>query len=374
MRNETLADETGAPIEHRAPLIPEHAGALINMGVGVTVEESSHRVFPSEHYRAVGCTIVEAGSWTQAPAGTVIIGLKALPVMPPMLTHQHVFFGHAFKGQIGAQDLLDRFRRGGGELFDLEELTDAAGKRLTTFGFWAGYVGAALAVLQARGHITKFRRPMTKEALDALLRMKPGEDAPDPHADRALVIGARGRSGQGAQAALLTAGIAVTAWNRPETAGIADRRAEVLEHSILVNAIATRGSVPPFVLASEVDNPTRRLRTIADVTCDMNGELNALRDINTTTTSWATPVRHLQNLDVIAIDNLPSALPVEASHSFSTALSAHLPLWGRTDVSSPWHRALQVYRQFVPTRSFGQMRTAGISTLLPDVPQIGFAS
>ena len=38
---------------------------------------------------------------------------------------------------------------GGGALLDLEYLTDDHGRRLAAFGYWAGYVGAALAVLHA---------------------------------------------------------------------------------------------------------------------------------------------------------------------------------------------------------------------------------
>ena len=52
-------------------------------------------------------------------------------------------FGHAFKGQPAGQVLLQRFKAGGGTLLDLEYLVNAQGRRVTAFGYWAGFAGAA---------------------------------------------------------------------------------------------------------------------------------------------------------------------------------------------------------------------------------------
>ena len=69
---------------------------------------------------------------------------------------------------------------------------------MAAFGFWAGYVGAALAVLHHRGELERPLRATSRPELDALLR-----DGTGP--DRALVVGALGRSGRGAVEALATA-------------------------------------------------------------------------------------------------------------------------------------------------------------------------
>ena len=103
--------------------------------------------------------------------------------------HRHIFFGHAYKGQDGAADLLRRFQAGGGSLLDIEYLVDDNGRRLAAFGYWAGYVGAALAVLRRRGQLTPLE-PLSKSALDASLA---GGGPP-----KALVVGALGRCGRGA--------------------------------------------------------------------------------------------------------------------------------------------------------------------------------
>lgn len=140
--------------ERRTPVVPDDARRLVEAGVELTVEDSPQRVFPAREYEAVGARIAPEGSWVSAPAEAVVLGLKELPDRPTELRHRHIFFGHAYKQQPGAADLLRRFAAGGGELLDLEYLVDDDGRRLAAFGFWAGYLGAALAVLQHRGRLT----------------------------------------------------------------------------------------------------------------------------------------------------------------------------------------------------------------------------
>src|SRR5438046_2443624 len=62
---------------------------------------------------------------------------------------------------------------------------------------------------------------------------------------RALVIGAFGRCGRGAQAALAAAGIQPTCWGLEQTWKL--DRAALLEHDILINAVLITTPVPPFL-------------------------------------------------------------------------------------------------------------------------------
>ena len=129
--------------ERRVGLVPEGAEALMERGFRVTVEESPDRIIPIEPYREVGAEIVPRGSWREAPEEALIYGLKELPEDGAPLRHRHIMFGHAYKGQSAGQALLRRFKAGGGALLDLEYLTDASGRRVAAFGYWAGFVGAA---------------------------------------------------------------------------------------------------------------------------------------------------------------------------------------------------------------------------------------
>jgi saccharopine dehydrogenase (NAD+, L-lysine-forming) len=323
--------------ERRTPIVPSDARRLVEAGVTLTVEESPQRIFPVEEYEAAGCAVAAAGSWVSAPRDAVILGLKELPDEPGELTHRHIFFGHAYKRQPGAEALLRRFAAGGGRLLDLEYLVDDHGRRLAAFGFWAGYLGAALAVLQHRGRLTPPLTPTSQEELDATLRRADGDQE-----FTALVIGALGRSGRGARVALHTAGIEPTCWDLAETRDL-DRPA-LLAHDVLVNCVLATSPVPPFVRDQDLDDPARRLRTLCDVTCDVGSPLNVL-PVYDRTTDWTDPARRLRKeppLDLIAIDNLPSLLPRESSTDFSAALVLQLLEFG---AGGPWGRCLDRFHQ-----------------------------
>jgi saccharopine dehydrogenase (NAD+, L-lysine-forming) len=311
MRHETRQTE------RRAPIVPDDAGRLVERGVTVSVEESAQRVFPTEEYAAAGCRIVPAGSWAGADADEIIVGLKELPSLPAALVHRHVYFGHAYKHQEGARDLLGRFAAGGGLLLDIEHLVDSDDRRLASFGYWAGYVGAALAMLHFRGLLDAPLRPHDKEDLDRALRAQ----SADPAA-RVLVIGALGRCGQGAVDALAGAGLNATCWDLAETRVL--DRAVLLAHDIVVNTVRITRPSLPFLTHADLELPDRRLSVICDVTCDVTSACNML-PIYERVTTWPEPVLRLRGgerpLDIIAIDNLPSLLPKEASVAFSAELS-----------------------------------------------------
>lgn len=321
-----------AATERRAPIAPADARSLVAAGIAVTVERSPQRVFDTAEYAAAGCDIVEPGTWPSAAPETVVVGLKVPDGSSRALRHRHVFFGHAYKGQRDAHVLLRRFAEGGGILLDLECLTDDTGRRVAAFGFWAGYVGAALGVLQARGRLRGPLRAMHRTELDAMV----AHASPDPM--RVLVVGALGRCGGGARAALAVAGITPTCWDVDETRRL-DRSA-ILAHDLLVNGVLVTEPGEALLRPGDLDDRARRLSLISDVTCDVTSDCNLL-PVYDRPTDWAEPVRRLRAappLDLIAIDNLPSLLPREASAAFSADLRPHLlTLTGWTPV---WQRAL----------------------------------
>ncbi|MGW0664063.1 saccharopine dehydrogenase [Streptodolium elevatio] len=325
--------------ERRAPLVPEDAARLVDRGVRITVEESPQRVFPLSDYADAGCDTAPAGGWPTAADGTYILGLKELPGEPAELRHRHIYFGHAYKGQPGARELLARFTTGGGALLDLEYLTDGGGRRLAAFGYWAGYVGAALAVLHRRGTLEVPLRSLDREELDARLRAGAGDGTGGVADGDALVIGALGRSGRGACDALETAGVSPLRWDLAETRNL--DRDTLLGADILVNTVLTTHPVPPFLRPADLDAPGRRLSVIADVTCDVGSECNVL-PVYDAVTDWEHPVRRLRDggrpVDLVAIDNLPSLLPAEAARAFSADLWPVLASLGSDDPA--WARCL----------------------------------
>ncbi len=339
------------PNEERVGLTPEGAATLLAAGLQVTVEESRQRAIPIDGYRAAGCAIAPEGSWRTAPAEALIFGLKELPADGTPLTHRHILFGHAFKGQPAGAVLLGRFRAGGGALYDLEYLLDDSGRRVAAFGYWAGYAGAAVAVkcwaAQARGGICG---PLTRHAgrqalLDDLARDLAGV-AERPNV---LVIGALGRVGTGAGDLCAALGLPVTCWDLAETAH-GGPFPEVLAHGIFLNCILARPGCPVFVPAG-AGTAARALRVIGDIACDPTSDFSPIK-VYDRATDWAAPALRVHDappLDVTAIDNLPSLLPVESSQDFAAQLLPHLAALDRID-QGVWGRARDEFDRHVGGR------------------------
>ncbi|MEQ3673382.1 saccharopine dehydrogenase [Pseudophaeobacter sp.] len=338
------------PNEDRVGLTPEGAKALMSGGIKVTVEESAVRAIPLQGYIDAGCEIAAENSWPSAPADAIIFGLKELPEDGTPLPHRHIMFGHAFKGQHSGKALLDRFAAGGGTLYDLEYLVDEAGRRVAAFGYWAGYAGAAVTLkswcAQQRGDICG---PVgVYPGKDALLAELNAElKAVQADVPTAIVIGAMGRVGTGAADLCEAMGITVTKWDMAETAS-GGPFPEILQHDLFLNCIFARPGTPVFVPA-EALSAARKLTAIGDVACDPDSDYNPV-PIYDQATSWEAPALRVASdpvMDVMAIDNLPSMLPVESSHDYAGQL---LPsLLTLADLKSGvWGRAEATFREFVP--------------------------
>ncbi len=317
------------PNESRSPITPNTAQQLVAQGCQVSVERSDKRVFPDEEFATAGCRIVTQGSWGDAPHHAYIIGLKELPDADGDLRHRHIYFGHAYKGQPGATKLLQRFHRGGGTLLDLETLADDHGRRVAAFGYWAGYAGAALALascrLQAQGkHLAALSPFDSQDGLNQFVQACLGRERDSLlRRSNCLVIGARGRSGQGAIECLEQHGCQISAWDLEETAK-GGPFSEINHHDILVNCVLLSTATPPFVSPESLGH-SPRLRTIADVSCDPHHIHNPLPIYNQHT-SFHQPSQLIQGqqIRIISIDNLPSLLPRESSEDFAGQLLPHL--------------------------------------------------
>lgn len=331
--------------EERVGLTPDGARALLDAGLKVTVEQSSVRAIGIQGYIDAGCDIAPENAWPSAPADAIIFGLKELPEDGTPLIHRHIMFGHAYKGQPSGKILLDRFKAGGGTLYDLEYLVDEAGRRVAAFGYWAGFAGAAVSLkcwaAQQHGNICAPVGVFAgKDAMLADLRSTlDSTNVPRPNA---IVIGALGRVGTGASDLCAEMNVDVTKWDMQETAS-GGPFPEILQHEIFINCILASPNTPVFVPAS-AKTDAGALKVIGDVACDPDSEYSPIKVYDRTTT-WDAPALRVNDtppLDVTAIDNLPSMLPVEASKDYAgQLLSSLLTL---TDLKTGvWGRANEVF-------------------------------
>jgi saccharopine dehydrogenase (NAD+, L-lysine-forming) len=249
-------------------------------------------------------------------------------------------------------------------LYDLEFLTDEDGRRVAAFGYWAGYAGAAIAVLSwahqqlhpetAQGPVPVFdSAPALAHHVKST--MESSLCANDGRYPRIIVIGALGRCGKGAVDFCLTIGIpeeSILKWDLAETSH-GGPFSEVVESDIFINCVYLSSTrIPPFVTFESLSVPGRRLRVICDVSCDPNSENNPI-PVYSSYSSFENPTvptsgkLDAPELRVIAIDHLPTLVAREASDEFSRLLLPSLLTLDRRESEGVWKRAEQTYRDKV---------------------------
>jgi len=318
--------------EQRVGITPDGVSQMLAAGHRVTVENSSCRAMPFSTYQKTGCALADDGEWMDAPDDAIIFGLKELDPNGPVLRHRHIMFGHAYKGQADGPALLQRFRDGGGSLYDLEYLTNDDGRRVAAFGYWAGFAGAAVGIMvwvaQQSGRQGPQSVEVYRDRAALVEHLKQGLDKVFVNgAERpsAIVVGALGRVGSGACDLFEAFNMSVTKWDIDET-------------------ILAAPGVPVFVPKSAL-TIERKLTVVADVSCDPSSDYNPI-PLYDQASSFYDPMTRVFDgpppLDVTAIDNLPSMLPLESSEDYAAQLLPSLLALDDME-SGVWGRARKIF-------------------------------
>jgi saccharopine dehydrogenase (NAD+, L-lysine-forming) len=252
-------------------------------------------------------------------------------------SHTHIYFSHTYKNQTGSQYILDLFLKSNSILYDLEYFLNQAGKRIIAFGFFAGFVGVGLGILQylkklKNQKISKLKYwTSSKEIINEI--NETNGNSLDFNL-KVCIIGSDGRCGQGAQFLL-------NILNCPYvTLGPSDEKNNLEKFDIVVNCICLTKQIGTwFDSNTKFSNPL----VIVDISCDYNNSFNPIKIYNNKTT-WEVPIFSYNELvDIIAIDNLPSLLPLESSSEFSTKL-VELILQSSTDPYECWANNLETFK------------------------------
>lgn len=353
------------PREARAALSPSVVKDLLDTGdFEVYVEEAPQSTFSSSEYKLAGAKIVPFESWKTAPTDRIIIGLKELREEETFpLKHNHIQFAHCYKNQGGWRDVLSRFPNGNGVLYDLEFLENDQGRRVAAFGFYAGFAGAALGVLdwafkqlnpdsQDLPGVTPYpNENLLVEHVKGQLEKavaKTGGRYPN-----VLIIGALGRCGSGAIDFCKKAGIPesnLIKWDMNETKKGGPFQ-EIADADVFINCIYLSKPIPPFINYDLLNKDDRKLRTIVDVSADTTNPHNPV-PVYTIATQFdeptvLVPTTKGPKLSVISIDHLPSLLPREASEFFANDLLPSLKQLPNKETAPVWVKAKKLFDHHV---------------------------
>jgi len=146
-------------------------------------------------------------------------------------------------------------------------------------------------------------------------------------------------------------GVKAIEWDIAETSG-GGPFPQLLDVDIVVNAIYLSSKIPPFLTLEmlQAAPSNARLSVLVDVSCDASNPNNPFPIYSQITTLF-DPVLSVSagagkpTVDVVAIDHLPSLMPLESSEQFSHDILPHVLTLARPRDSAVWSRAEQLFQQ-----------------------------
>ena len=348
--------EGKVPADSRVPIVPEQCRTIKQRApVEVAVQPFGGRCFSDREFLQAGIRLQE-----DLQDCTLLLGVKEVPVHQLIPGKTYLFYSNTIKNQPYDRKLLQAVLEKDIRLIDDEVLTDDEGERLIAFGKFAGMVGAHNA-LYAYGERTQAFR---------LRRMKNCRDYAEAKTlyryiqwpPLKIVLTGTGRVGRGAAEVLRDMGIrevdaeSFVQKDFQEAVFTQLRAREYVRHQeglpfeprhyyahpdeyesafapfaaaadIFINGIFWDNRAPVFFTREMMSQPGFRIKTIADVTCDIAPVSSVPSTIRPSTI--AAPVYGYdprtgeevapylgQHIDVMAIDNLPNEMPRDASAAF----------------------------------------------------------
>ena len=373
--------EGKVPPDERAPLSPDQcAKAQALLPVQIVVQPSAIRCFKDEDYTAQGIALQE-----DLRDCDILMGVKEVPSDWLIPEKTYLFFSHTIKKQPYNRSLLQAVIAKNIRLIDYEVLTNENSERLVAFGYYAGIVGAHNALWTWGRRTGQFSLPRLYESHDyaQMLRVYQQTSLPSLR----IVLTGSGRVASGAAKNLLDMGIAQVSpeefltqdfskpvftqihaehYVRHSDPGHPFDKKDYYRHGenyvsafapyyrrtdIFINGIFYDKKAPAFFTVTDMQQPDFQIRVVADISCDIMPGSSVpctIRPSKITDpvygfdpeTSLETAPYLPGSVDVMAIDNLPSELPRDASVFFGEQLLQHiLPEFTRACQSEVLRRA-----------------------------------
>ncbi|WP_418263330.1 NAD(P)-dependent oxidoreductase [Flavobacterium faecale] len=374
-----ILKERKNPPDRRVVFSPE---ALVQLkkeypDFSVAVESSEDRIFKDEEYRFAGIEVVNDISDCD-----VLISVKEIPVEDLIANKAYFFFSHTIKKQPHNCALLQNILKKNIDLYDHETIVDPNNRRLIGFGKYAGYVGVYNSIrgFGLKYELFKLPKASTLNGKEELVR----------HLKRLVlpplkfVITGKGKVGKGAQEILSLLKIKEVSIENYLTKkysqsvytqlGVSDyykhKENQVFdfedfksnpanyesdfEKFTKVSEIYISGHFysvgSPAILTREMlQSKDCKLKVVADISCDVGGPIACTLRTSTIEEpfygylpSEAKEVDffHPAALVVMAVDNLPSELPRDASIGFGEMFTEYvIPAFFNEDTDGVLERA-----------------------------------
>ena len=352
-----LIKEGKIPPDNRVALTPQQCAFVERLfPAKIIVEPSPLRCFEDSEFEDEGIILSQ-----NLENCDFLLGIKEVPVEQLIPNKTYFFFSHTIKKQVHNCPLLKAILEKNITLIDYEVLTDDYNQRLIAFGKFAGMVGAHNGMLGyglRKGAYTLPRMKDLESYAEARSIYKQIILPP-----LSIVVSGSGRVAKGAMEVLLDLGIKKVAptdflvekYDMPVFTQIHPidyvtridgepfekqdyYRTPALFRStfakfyrkadVFINCIFYDKTAPSFFNLEDMRQPDFRIKTIADVSCDMMPFSSIPATIKSSTISEPfygfDPFKNVEAdnpfagnaITMMTIDNLPNELPRDASSYF----------------------------------------------------------
>ena len=297
--------------EFRVALVPSDVKKLVEFGHEVVVEKDAGKGcgFSNKEYIIAGAKI--ADYVYDCP---MIVRVKEPPLDTIKQGQRIMAYLHVEKGQ--NPELLNTLLDNNVTSYAYEEIKDNFGDRLVNLGLEAGVVGMYEGL---RLHGKLLKKAGKKDLFKPLPPIKKyGKEKSYSYLSRlnlerkpVVAIMGNGRVSAGVKEVLRQAGINPLILWRDKTPFIDDYLPHI---DILINAVVWYPTDPNIVRRSML-KLMKKTSVIVDISCDKNGAVETCIP-----TTWDAPIYEEEGITHMCVDNLPSAIPREASMHLSTMI------------------------------------------------------
>ncbi len=322
----------------------------------IVVEPSPIRIYRDSAYQNAGIHV--AANMHECD---VLLGVKEVPIEALIPNKKYFFFSHTMKKQSYNQKLLQALLKKNIEFYDHEAITNTKEQRLVAFGRYAGIVGAYNGMRAYGLKYNLFQLPKAETQTDQQALILALKNIKLP-AIKILLTG-KGRVGNGAREMLDGMGIKrvnVAAYLEEDFNEAVYCQIDVSEYNkrkdgvrgnmadFITNPQAYRsnffrfakvtdlyiaghfyGQGAPYLFTrDDAKHPEFKIKVVADVSCDIDGPVaTTVRPSTVADPIYGYEPQSETEIDftdpkaiaVMAVDNLPSELPRDASEGFGDA-------------------------------------------------------
>jgi len=356
-----IIKETKTPTDNRVAISPQSAEKILKQrseDVSITLEKSETRCFKSEQYDYLG---VEVNKEDMSDCD-ILFGVKEVNIDALIPNKHYFFFGHVAKMQEYNKPLLQAMLDKHLTFTDYEYLTDEKGKRVCSFGWYAGVAGAYNTIrligkkynlfdvggIHGFYDVDKLKQivPQLKKIKNNILVTGDGNVALGVR----IVLGFIGYKEVPLNSDELADGFCYSVARTQDLVeridGVPYNRDDfhahpemykskfdqyVEKYDTLIAAHKWEQGQPIYLSEKTLHNANNNIKIVGDITCDINGSICTTIKPSTHKQPFYS-VKLLKDkivkcsdtskdaISVMAVDNLPNAIPIDASVGFSTEL------------------------------------------------------